>query len=83
MLNSRTNLVKWHKFNHEDFNLLVNTIVGKMARKFEELIMDGHNYLTCTMYVKICLVLCRLYEAILPPEERIVPLLNPSIMFYT
>jgi hypothetical protein len=54
-----------------------------MARKFEELIMDGHNYLTWTMYVKICLVLCRLYEAILPPEERIVPLLNPSIMFYT
>jgi hypothetical protein len=30
MLNSRTNLAKYHKFDHEDSNLLVNTIVGKI-----------------------------------------------------
>jgi hypothetical protein len=48
-----------------------------MTREFEELALDGHNYPTWAMDVKISLALCGVYEAILPPEERTVPLLDP------
>jgi hypothetical protein len=48
-----------------------------MTREFEELALDGHNYPTWAMYVKISLALHGVYEAILPPKERIVPLLDP------
>jgi hypothetical protein len=48
-----------------------------MTREFEELVLDGHNYTTWAMYVKISFVFCGVYEAILPPEERTVPLLDP------
>jgi hypothetical protein len=48
-----------------------------MTYKFEKLALDEHNYPTWAMNVKISLALCGVYEAILPPEERIVPLLDP------
>jgi hypothetical protein len=48
-----------------------------MTHEFEELALNRHNYPTWAMYVKISLALRGVYEAILPPEERIVPLLNP------
>jgi hypothetical protein len=47
-----------------------------MTREFEELILDGHNYATWVMNVKISLALCGMYEAIVLPAERIVPLLE-------
>jgi hypothetical protein len=47
-----------------------------MTREFEELILDGHNYATWVMNVKISLTLCGMYEAIVLPAERIVPLLE-------
>jgi hypothetical protein len=48
-----------------------------MAREFEELALDGHNYPTWAMDVKISLTLHEMYKAIVPPTERIVPLLEP------
>jgi hypothetical protein len=48
-----------------------------MIHEFEKLALDGHNYPTWTMDIKISLTLCGVYEAILPPEERTVPLLDP------
>jgi hypothetical protein len=48
-----------------------------MIREFEELALDRHNYPTWAMDVKISLTLCGVYEAILPPQERTVPLLGP------
>jgi hypothetical protein len=47
-----------------------------MTREFEEIILDGHNYATWVMNVKISLTLCGMYEAIVLPAERIVPLLE-------
>jgi hypothetical protein len=49
----------------------------KMTREFEELALDGHNYPTWAMDVKISLAPRGVYEAILPHEERIVLLLDP------
>jgi hypothetical protein len=48
-----------------------------MSRQFEELALDGHNYTTYAMDVKISLTLRGVYEAILPANERTIPLLNP------
>jgi hypothetical protein len=48
-----------------------------MTHEFEELALDGHNYHTWAMDVKISLALCGVYEAILSPEECTVPLLDP------
>jgi hypothetical protein len=48
-----------------------------MTHEFEELALDEHNYPTWAMDVKTSLALRRVYEAILPPQERIVPLLDP------
>jgi hypothetical protein len=48
----------------------------EITREFEELALDGHNYPSWTMDVKISLTLCGVYEAILPPKERIVSLLD-------
>jgi hypothetical protein len=48
-----------------------------MTHEFEELVLDGHNYPTWAMDVKISLALHEVYEAILPPKERIVALLDP------
>jgi hypothetical protein len=39
--------------------------------------LDGHNYPTWAVDVRISLALRGIYEAILPPERRIVPLLDP------
>jgi hypothetical protein len=47
-----------------------------MTHEFEELALDVHNYPTWAMDVKISLALCGVYKAILPPHERIVPLLD-------
>jgi hypothetical protein len=47
-----------------------------MTREFKELALDGHNYPTWAMDIKISLALHGVYETILPPEERTVPLLN-------
>jgi hypothetical protein len=41
-----------------------------MAREFEELVFDGHNYLTQAMDVKISLAFRGMYEAIVPPANR-------------
>jgi hypothetical protein len=41
-----------------------------MAHKFEKLALDGHNYPTWAMDVKISLALRGMYEAITPPTER-------------
>jgi hypothetical protein len=47
-----------------------------MTHEFEELALDGHNYPTWAMDVKISLALRGVYEAILPPEERSVAQLD-------
>jgi hypothetical protein len=48
-----------------------------MTHEFEELALDGHNYPTCVMNVKISLALRGVYEEILSLEDRTVPLLEP------
>jgi hypothetical protein len=48
-----------------------------MTREFEKLALDEHNYPTWAMNVKISLALRGMYGAIVPPAERIVPLLDP------
>jgi hypothetical protein len=48
-----------------------------MTHEFKKLVLDGHNYPSWAMNVKISLALRGVYEAILPPEERTVPLLDP------
>jgi hypothetical protein len=48
-----------------------------MTREFEELALNGHNYSTWAMDVKISLALREVYEAILPPEVRTITLLDP------
>jgi hypothetical protein len=47
-----------------------------MTHEFKELALDGHNYPTWAMDVKISLALRGVYEAILPPEERSVAQLD-------
>jgi hypothetical protein len=39
--------------------------------------LDGHNHPTWVMDVKISLTLRGMYEVIIPPVERTVPLLEP------
>jgi hypothetical protein len=41
-----------------------------MAHEFEELALDGHNYPTWAMDLKISLTLKGMYETIVPPTER-------------
>jgi hypothetical protein len=41
-----------------------------MAREFEELVLDGHNYPTFAMDVKIRLAFRGIYEAIIPPADK-------------
>jgi hypothetical protein len=41
-----------------------------MAHEFEELALDGHNYPTWAMDVKISLTLRGIYGAIVPPANR-------------
>jgi hypothetical protein len=48
-----------------------------MTHEFEKLVLDGHNYPTWAMDVKISLALRGMYEAIFPPADRNVPLLEP------
>jgi hypothetical protein len=48
-----------------------------MTHEFDEFGLDGHSYTTWAMDVKISLALRGVYEAILPPEERTVLLLDP------
>jgi hypothetical protein len=48
-----------------------------MTREFEEIGLDGHNYPTWAMDIKISLTFCGMYEAIVSPSERIIPLLEP------
>jgi hypothetical protein len=48
-----------------------------MTCEFKELVLDGHNYPTWAMDIKISLTLQGMYEAIVPPTERTVPLLDP------
>jgi hypothetical protein len=48
-----------------------------MTHEFDEFDLDGHSYTTWAMDVKISLALRGVYEAILPPEERTVLLLDP------
>jgi hypothetical protein len=48
-----------------------------MTSKFEELVLDRHNYPTWAMDIKISLTLRGVYEAIVPPAERLVSLLEP------
>jgi hypothetical protein len=48
-----------------------------MTCEFKELALDGHNYPTWTMGVKISLALQGMYESFVPPAERIAQLLDP------
>jgi hypothetical protein len=41
-----------------------------MAHEFEELALDGHNYPTWAMDIKISLTLRGMYVGITPPAER-------------
>jgi hypothetical protein len=41
-----------------------------MAHEFEELALDGHNYSTWAMDVKISLTFRGIYEAIISPADR-------------
>jgi hypothetical protein len=41
-----------------------------MTREFEELTLDGYNYPTWAMDVKISLTFRRMYKAIVPPTDR-------------
>jgi hypothetical protein len=41
-----------------------------MTHEFEELALDGHNYPTWAMNVKISLAFRGMYEAIVPPADR-------------
>jgi hypothetical protein len=47
-----------------------------MAREFEELALDGHNYPTWALYVKINLAFQRILPALSSPEEREVAFLD-------
>jgi hypothetical protein len=47
-----------------------------MAREFEELALDEHNYLTRAMDVKISLAFRGILPALSPPEDREVAFLN-------
>jgi hypothetical protein len=55
-----------------------------MTHEFEELALDGHNYPTWTMDVKISLALRGMYEAIVPPVDRHqkLPPIHKSIALY-
>ena len=44
--------------------------VGSMAREFNELALDGHNYPTWALDVKISLASRGILAALTPPEER-------------
>jgi hypothetical protein len=48
-----------------------------MTREFEELALDGHNYPTWALDVRLSLALRGVYESMLPPQERSVPILDP------
>jgi hypothetical protein len=48
-----------------------------MTREFKEHVLDGHNYPTWAMDVKISLAFCGMNEVIIPPTERTIPLLKP------
>jgi hypothetical protein len=41
-----------------------------MAHEFDELILDGHNYPTWVLDVKIRLAFCGIMAALTPPVER-------------
>jgi hypothetical protein len=41
-----------------------------MAREFEELALDGHNYPTWVMDIKISLAFSEIYEVVVPPADR-------------
>jgi hypothetical protein len=41
-----------------------------MTREFEELPLDGHNYATWVMDVKIILPFREMYKAIVPPADK-------------
>jgi hypothetical protein len=41
-----------------------------MAREFEEFALDGHNYPTWALDVKISLAFCRILPALSPPAKR-------------
>jgi hypothetical protein len=44
------------------------------VKEFDLLALDGHNYLTWAMDVKVSLASRGLYRAVLPPEEGVAPL---------
>ena len=48
--------------------------VGLMAPEFDELAVDGHNYPTWAVDVKISLASRGILAALTPPDEREVPL---------
>jgi hypothetical protein len=54
--------------------LLIKSLVAhmwdSMAREFEELVLDGHNYPTWALDVKINLAFHEILPALTPPTER-------------
>jgi hypothetical protein len=61
---------------HDDFlnRKSLVTCVGSMAKEFEELALDGHNYPTWALDIKISLASKNILSALLPPAERTEPL---------
>jgi hypothetical protein len=47
-----------------------------MAREFEELVLDGHNYPTWALDIKINLAFHGILPALTPPTEREVAFLD-------
>jgi hypothetical protein len=49
--------------------------VGSMtAKEFDLLALDGHNYPTWAVDIKVSLASYGLYQAVLPPQEGVAPL---------
>jgi hypothetical protein len=60
---------------HDDFLMKFSSCLCRiMARDFEELALDGHNYPTWALDIKISLASKNILSALLPPNERIEPL---------
>jgi hypothetical protein len=47
------------------------------TKEFESLTLDGHNFPTWAMDLKVSLSLRRMYEAIAPPQQGVDPLAEP------
>jgi hypothetical protein len=57
---------------HDDFLMKFSGCLCRiMAHEFEELALDGHNYPTWALDIKISLASKNILSALLPPNERV------------